>query len=733
MRIAALGHRIVASPAQVIATVRRALAIVRHATEAAWPGADLVLVSPLAQGADRMIVQAGLRLDYRLEAVLPGAQADYEQTFDLGDPTAEVAAFRTLLQHAEPPAGYGCHTLDGNLKEPAARDQAFLACADVVTRRADIAIAILSGERWESHTGRSVKDAIARDMPLILIDPALPDHIRLQRGDKIVVPLATDAALSRLAREVAERKAADLPARARAALKTGDFLTAIDLLRRAPLEADLGRQVSNDHALVLALARAGAADQALKAFEERLAPVALEALPLAVARDVAALRARCLKDLAREPAALAAAARAYEDVYNRFGGYYPLINAASLFLLAGERAMAEMLARKTLEDVCEAADYWAAATRAEALLVLGETQGLAAVMDSIACLPVTPSDIATTRKQLLAVCAARGLPPSLLDGLRVPTVLYYSGPAPDAAVLLEKSRPGFAFGSLAGEGDIRIAEAVLAQGIELHVVLPYRAEDFIQSKVAPDGADWIVRFRDCLARARTVSFVLDNDVLAHPCVYDLCARQGMGLARRHADSLGAQVIQLGETAPTLTADCGDLVPRCFLFADVKGFSKLPAHNIETFATIYMGALAEAIDHFTDDIGYRATAGDGIFLVFRTPACAAECALAMQQKVRGFDPVPHGITVDLQLRIAIHYGPVHPVHDPILKQPSFAGREIIRAARMEPITPPGEIFVTEQLASALFLAGAQDYRCDYVGILPSAKDFGNFRMYMIKRR
>jgi class 3 adenylate cyclase len=106
---------------------------------------------------------------------------------------------------------------------------------------------------------------------------------------------------------------------------------------------------------------------------------------------------------------------------------------------------------------------------------------------------------------------------------------------------------------------------------------------------------------------------------------------------------------------------------------------------------------------------------------------------MQQRACDFDRRRFGIETDMQLRIAIHYGPVHPVHDPILDVPSFAGREIIRAARMEPITPPGEIFVTEQLASALFLAGAANYRCDYVGILPSAKSFGSFRMYSIKAR
>jgi len=40
-----------------------------------------------------------------------------------------------------------------------------------------------------------------------------------------------------------------------------------------------------------------------------------------------------------------------------------------------------------------------------------------------------------------------------------------------------------------------------------------------------------------------------------------------------------------------------------------------------------------------------------------------------------------------------------------------------------VTPPGEIYVTEQLASALFLTGG-GWRCDYVGIQPAAKGFGN---------
>jgi hypothetical protein len=65
----------------------------------------------------------------------------------------------------------------------------------------------------------------------------------------------------------------------------------------------------------------------------------------------------------------------------------------------------------------------------------------------------------------------------------------------------------------------------------------------------------------------------------------------------------------------------DVVPRSFLFADVRGFSKLPERNMEVFVAAYLGALAKAIGRFAGDIDYRATAGDGFFLVFRTPAQA----------------------------------------------------------------------------------------------------------------
>jgi class 3 adenylate cyclase len=785
LRIAAIGHRVISSDTReaVVRTTSHILGAIR-ADAAGAESPDLVVISPLAQGADQLIAAAGLAQGYQLQTILPGPQAEYEKTFDLGDEDAEVGSFRDFLDKAR--RGYGVEELPGDLVHEESRDRAFLHCADVTIRRADIVLAILSADRWDSQTGQTARDAVALGLPLLVIDPAMAHQPLLHRKDGIVP--ASDVAITEVVRALMDRRFSDGVALAKGALAAGDFLTAFDLLRHMPDDPDTGRRCERDYLLVLALARAGATRQALEQFRERLAECSLDGLAPDMARDITALQARCLKDLALESAAparrdaLLEAGAAYEAVYQRFGGYYPLINAATLLLLAGEQDKAETLARRTLQEVADSQDYWGLATRAEALLVLGKAAELRPVLSAASALGVSPSSLASTKKQLLTVCAARGLPLALLDPLHIPSVIHYCGhrdltdqdaarlPA-EIAAQLRPLKAGFAFGSLASGGDILIAESALKAGLELHVVLPYRAEDFVKSSVAPG---WEARFHACMARARTVSHVIDNDVLSHSCVYALCSSHAMGMARRHADALAAGICQLAiwdgapakavattaaevaqwsglglasviipphgvsyrlaAASPPFTGDMDcDVVPRAFLFADVRGFSKLPERSMEVFVQAYLGSLAGVISGFAGDIDYRATAGDGIFLVFRTPALAAACATRMQEASESFDGARHGIDVKLQLRMAIHYGPAHPIYDPILNMASFAGREIIRAARIEPVTPPGEIYVTEQLASALFLAGVKDYRCDYVGIQPAAKGFGNFRMYSIKPR
>lgn len=67
----------------------------------------------------------------------------------------------------------------------------------------------------------------------------------------------------------------------------------------------------------------------------------------------------------------------------------------------------------------------------------------------------------------------------------------------------------------------------------------------------------------------------------------------------------------------------------------------------------------------------------------------------------------------------------------MRTPGFMGSHVSRTARIEPVTPPGSVFVTEPFAAALVLEDSP-FLCDYVGHVPAAKDFGRIRMYRLGR-
>ena len=113
--------------------------------------------------------------------------------------------------------------------------------------------------------------------------------------------------------------------------------------------------------------------------------------------------------------------------------------------------------------------------------------------------------------------------------------------------------------------------------------------------------------------------------------------------------------------------------------------------------------------------------------------AADCALELQAAMGGIDLGAAGLPPELSLRLGAHVGPVFPVRDPVRDTLTFLGSHVSRTARIEPVTPPRAVYVTEPFAAALELAGRDDLACDYVGHMPAAKDFGRLRMYRLRRR
>lgn len=158
-----------------------------------------------------------------------------------------------------------------------------------------------------------------------------------------------------------------------------------------------------------------------------------------------------------------------------------------------------------------------------------------------------------------------------------------------------------------------------------------------------------------------------------------------------------------------------------LFADVISFSKLDETKLPNFITGYLQPLARTIQ-FARHNGYGPldfnTWGDGLFCIFDSLFKAGQFALEMQRLVvSGQWQLTRGAE-KLRLRIALHAGPVYRIPDPIFPKDTFLGTNINFAARIEPVTPPGEIYCSEAFAALAAVEGAQDFAFKYVGKIKS---------------
>jgi hypothetical protein len=147
----------------VLAEVPRVAAGVEAALdriEAAFPGRALVVVSALAEGADRLVAEAVLRRPgARLRVVLPMAQSEYVADFATPESRDE---FLALLARA-----YELVELPAR----ATRDEAYAAANDRILDGVDVLVAVWDGADAQGRGGTAevVARARSRHLPLAWI------------------------------------------------------------------------------------------------------------------------------------------------------------------------------------------------------------------------------------------------------------------------------------------------------------------------------------------------------------------------------------------------------------------------------------------------------------------------------------------------------------------------------------------------------------------------------------
>jgi len=580
-----------------------------------------------------------------------------------------------------------------------------------------------------------------------------------------------------------------------------------------------------------ALIRLGAIDEARQILETLCQRVG------ASDEETVGLLARVYKDAWRESANLEDARRCrdmYLRAFRTTGGYWTCINAATMSWVLGRLALkrndpasaqaeqalardlaaqARVLCRDALASAHDEDRFWMLATLGEASLHLqDDAAAINAYQQAAGILSRSNEAIASARQQL-GLLRRHGLaiPPAIFTALTPPTVVVFTGhmidrpgrphprfPAelePLARRLIEQcldsldARVGYS--SAACGADLLFIEAMQARKAEVNIVLPFDAEDFIQTSVSHAGPQWVGRFRRALEIAgplvtyatlekylgsielfryadhilhslaflRARSLQTDRHLVA---LYDGCSPSIRGgtadVVQRWPDPQRLHVIQLprqsapaqvaqearaaDDRAPAARSPAGTTrVIRTLLFADVVGFSKLHEEHIPYFLFEFLKGISGELRELADQPILVNTWGDAIFAVMREALPLVQYARTLLHAVSGRDWSKLGLPASMNVRIGLHAGPVYEGEDAITRRPNFFGSHVNRAARIEPITLPGHVYASQQFVGLLTSeqatagepAGGWPFVCEYLGTLSLAKNYGVLPVYHVREK
>jgi class 3 adenylate cyclase len=170
-----------------------------------------------------------------------------------------------------------------------------------------------------------------------------------------------------------------------------------------------------------------------------------------------------------------------------------------------------------------------------------------------------------------------------------------------------------------------------------------------------------------------------------------------------------------------------------MFSDIVGFSKLSDIQVEHFVRGFLAIVGSLVERTRYSPTYKNTWGDALYFQFVDVRTAGQFALELHDTMRDIDWGQLALP-PLMLRTGLHAGPLFAHRDPVTGQRCLWGRHVTRAARIEPVTPPGEVYASQEFAALAAAEGVHEFDCEPVGRVSLAKAYDpGARLYYVRPR
>jgi class 3 adenylate cyclase len=175
------------------------------------------------------------------------------------------------------------------------------------------------------------------------------------------------------------------------------------------------------------------------------------------------------------------------------------------------------------------------------------------------------------------------------------------------------------------------------------------------------------------------------------------------------------------------------VLRDIVFADLQRFQYIDPSKHVAFRHMLERLYSHAVGRAGSRPLYTNTWGDGLHLIYNSPAAAAGFSLAFVEAACLVDWKALGLSLDTNFRVGIHRGYVHMHKDKIGGKKLFVGANITHAARIEPAAIPGQVLTSKAFAESMNESKNDCFECVFVGDRYLAKSEKKFAAYQAIRR
>jgi tetratricopeptide (TPR) repeat protein len=222
----------------------------------------------------------------------------------------------------------------------------------------------------------------------------------------------------------------------------------------------------------------------------------------------------------------------YAKNFSITNNYYTGINAATMSAIAGKAMQGREIANKVITLLGgEVQGLWELATLGEAYLLAKNRER--SVECYIKARKVAGNDwgkVLSVHNQLWLLNHYVPVPKEVLRIFAPPEVVAFAGHMVDARgrntprfpAMIESNvkesiraairtlHASIGYCSLACGGDILFAEAMIEEGGEVHILMPFNKEDFIQTSLRFAGDEWVNRFEHLIARYPVTSITRER-------------------------------------------------------------------------------------------------------------------------------------------------------------------------------------------------------------------------------